>query len=129
MSTIVITVPLGSILASTLVLAAASDGPPKVNIEATCRASEIEIKKLFGNDTSVTTSGCLMQQNAALDELVKTWSTLTSADKTTCVQARSYMPSYVEWLTCLETRKDLRRIRAQEKEPPRRSERSRNSRN
>ena len=110
-----ITFPLGSILASTLVLAAASGGPPKVNIEATCRNSEMEIKKIFGDDTKVTASGCLMQENAALDELVKTWSTFTSADKASCVQPRSYMPSYVEWLTCLETRKELRRIRAQDK--------------
>jgi hypothetical protein len=111
----VITIPLGSILASTLVLAAASGVPPKVNIEATCRASEIEIKKLFGDDTTVTTSGCLMQENAALDELVKTWATFTPADKTLCVQPRSYMPSYVEWLTCLEMQKELRRIRAEER--------------
>jgi hypothetical protein len=110
-----ITLPLGSILASMLVLAAASGGPPKVNIEATCRASEIEIKKLFGNDSKVTTSGCLMQENAAWDELVKTWATFTPADRTQCIQPRRHMPSYVEWLTCLETRKDLRRIRDQEK--------------
>jgi hypothetical protein len=118
----VITIPLGSILASTLVLAAAASGPPKVNIEATCQTSEIEIKKIFGDDTKVTTSGCLMQENAALDELVKTWSTFTTADKTSCVQPQTYMPSYVEWLTCLETRKELRRIRTQDKEPRRGSE-------
>src|SRR4029077_11875938 len=109
-----ITLPLGSILASTLVLAAASGGPPKVNVEATCRASEIEIRKLFGDDTKVTASGCLMQENAAWDELVKTWATFTPADRTQCVQQRNYMPSYVEWLACLETQKDLRRIRAQD---------------
>jgi hypothetical protein len=111
----VITLPLGSILASTLVLAAASGGPPKVNIEATCRTSEIEIKKVFGDDTMVTTSGCLMQENAALDELVKTWATFTPADRAQCVQPQGYMPSYVEWLTCLETRKELRRIRVDER--------------
>jgi hypothetical protein len=110
----VITIPLGSILASTLVLAAASGGPPKVDIEATCRASEIEIRKVFGNDTKITANGCLMQENAALDELVKTWATFAPADKTVCVQQRSYLPSYVEWLTCLEMQKDLRRIRSQE---------------
>ena len=103
------------ILASTIALAAASGAPPKVNIEATCRTSEIEIKKIFGDDTKVTTSGCLMQENAALDELAMTWSTFSSADKASCVQPRSYMPSYVEWLTCLDTRKELRRIRAQDK--------------
>jgi hypothetical protein len=110
----VIIIPLGSILASTLVLAAASGGPPKVDIEATCRASEIEIRKVFGNDTKITANGCLMQENAALDELVKTWATFAPADKTVCVQQRSYLPSYVEWLTCLEMQKDLRRIRSQE---------------
>src|SRR3954452_7726579 len=103
------------ILAPTIVLAAASGGPPKINIEATCRTSEIEIKKIFGDDTTVTTSGCLMQENAALDELAKTWSTFSSADTASCVQPRSYMPSYVEWLTCLDTRKKRRRIGAKEK--------------
>ena len=106
-----ITLPLGSILASTLVLAAASGGPPKVNIEATCRTSEIEIKKIFGDDTKVTTSGCLMQENAALDELAMTWSTFSSADKASCVQPRSYMPSYVEWLTCLEMEQQVNELR------------------
>jgi hypothetical protein len=125
----VIILPLGSIVASTLVLAAAADGPPKVNIEATCRASEIEIKNLFGKDSNVTTSGCLNQENAALDELVKNWATFTAADKTRCVQPRSYMPSYVEWLTCLETQKELRRIRAQEKSRGAAPKGARNSRN
>ena len=118
-----ITIPLGSIFASTLVLAAASGMPPKVNIEATCRASEIEIRKVFGDDTRVTTSGCLMQENAAWDELVKAWATFAPGDRTQCVQPRSHMPSYVGWLTCLEMQKELRRIRAQDKEPRRGSER------
>jgi hypothetical protein len=110
-----ISLPLGSILASTLVLAAASGGPPKVDIEATCQASEAEIRNVFGNDTSVTTGGCIKQENAAFDELAKSWATFTSADKTNCVQPRSFRPSYVEWVTCLESRKELRRIRAQDK--------------
>ena len=124
-----IALPLGSILASTLVLAAASGGPPKVNIEATCRASQIEITKLFGDETKITTNGCLMQENAALDELVKTWATFTPADRTQCVQPRSHLPSYVEWLTCLESQKELRRIRSQERSrgaPPKGARNSRN---
>jgi hypothetical protein len=109
------TLPLGPILASTLMLAAASGEPPKVDIEATCQASEAEIKNLFGNDTMVTTSGCLKQENAALAELVKAWTTFPPSDKANCVDPRSYRPSYVEWLTCLETRRELRRIRSQER--------------
>jgi len=125
----VITLPLGSILASTLVLAAASGGPPRANIEATCRASEVEVKKLFGNDTQITTSGCLMQENAAWDELAKSWVTFPAADRTQCVQPSSHMPSYVEWLTCLEIQKELRRIRAEDKNSNPAPKGSRKSRN
>ena len=58
----------------------------------------------------------LSEDLARFDEMAKTWATFTPADKTNCVQPRSYMPSYVEWLTCMETQKDLRRIRAQDKD-------------
>ena len=119
--------PLLPILAATLVTAAAaqSGAPPKVDIQATCRASEIEIKKLFGNDSAVTFGGCLNQENSAFDLLAKNWATYQAADKAQCVQQQAYMPSYVEWLTCLEIQKDLRRIRAEEKSGGARPERPR----
>ena len=110
-----IAVPLGSLLVSSFMLTAAAGGPPRINIEATCRASEIELKKLFGNDTMVTIGGCVMQENAALEEMRKSWATFASADKASCIQPRNHMPSYVEWLTCLETQKEVRRIRSQER--------------
>ena len=117
------------ILAATLVTAAESGRPPKVDIQATCRASENEIKKLLGNDSTVTFGGCLNQENSAFEQLVKDWATYPAADKTQCVQQHAYMPSYVEWVTCLEIQKDLRRIRAEEKSDGARPERARNRRN
>ena len=107
--------PLLAIPVSTLVSAAESGGPPRVDIRATCRAAELDLKKLFGNDTMVTFDGCLSQENSALEQMVKGWVTYSAADRAQCVQPRGHMPSYVEWLTCLEIQKDLRRIRADEK--------------
>ena len=118
-----------SILASAHVLAAEAGGPPKVDIGATCRASENDLKRLFGNDTMVTYDGCLNQENSAFDQLVKDWSSYPAADKAQCVQTQGYMPSYVEWLTCLEIQMDLGRIREQEKAGREPSGGARNSRN
>jgi hypothetical protein len=128
----VITV-LGFLMLSILVLppvsAAESRGLPRVDIRATCRAAESDIKKLFGNDTMVTVDGCLNQENSALGQLLKDWTTYPAGDKAHCVQPRGYMPSYVEWLTCLEIEKDLRRIRAEEKSGSASPKRARSSRN
>jgi hypothetical protein len=113
--------PLLAIPVSTLVSAAESGGPPRVDIRATCRAAELDLKKLFGEDTQVTFDGCLSQENTALAQItalaqmVKDWISYPAADTAQCVQPRGHMPSYVEWLTCLEIQKDLRRIRADEK--------------
>ena len=117
-----------AILASTAASAAESGGPPRVDIRGTCRAAERDIKKLFGDDTAVTFDACLTQENNALEQLVKDWLTYPAANRVQCVQPRGYMPSYVEWLTCLEIEKDLRRIRAEEKPgaPPAGARRSRN---
>src|SRR5262245_13189759 len=116
------------VLAPTLALAAPSGGPPRVDIEATCRVSEGEVRKLFGNDTAVTISSCLTQQKAAFDEMAKNWSTYTSADKANCVQ-QSYMPSYVEWLTCFEIQREIRRIRVDEAARPAAPKAGRSKRN
>ena len=97
-----------------MLAATASDGPPRIDIELTCRTAESEIVKLFGESTAVTLDGCLRQENDAHEQILKNWSTYSSIDKSNCVQAKAYMPSYVEWLTCFETRGHLKAIREKE---------------
>ena len=45
---------------------------------------------------------CLSSEQAAREQIVKDWATFSAADKTQCVQPSVYLPSYIEWLTCLE---------------------------
>jgi len=106
------------------ILMVASSGPPTVNIQATCRASEMAIIEAFGSDL-VTFDQCVSQQNAALEQIKKDWATYPAAAKTLCVQTRVYSPSYVEWLTCFEMARDVREIqeraaKAEAAAPPRR---------
>jgi hypothetical protein len=110
-----------------IIMVASSSGPPKINVEATCQASEKELIKLFGSGTSLTFDGCVRQQNEAREQLEKNWATYPATARAHCVQLKAYLPSYVEWLSCFETDRYLREIRQRDAEaaksnaaPPRR---------
>jgi hypothetical protein len=107
------------VLGAQILMVAASD-PPRIDAEATCRASEREITKLFGDQTMITFDACMKQESDALERLQKQWTTYSASAKEHCVQPKSYMPSYVEWVTCLDMDTVLREQRAKEVEttPP-----------
>jgi hypothetical protein len=97
-------------------LAASAGGPPKVDIEATCRTSERELTKIFGSGTGLTYEGCMRQQKEAFELIQKDWATFPADARSHCVQPKVYMPSYVEWLSCLESDRHLREVRKREAE-------------
>jgi hypothetical protein len=92
----------------------AASGPPTVDVQATCRASEKDLVALFGTSVKETTDQCVKQENDARERIKKDWATYSPAAKQLCVQPRVYAPSYVEWLTCLEMSRDVERIRTEE---------------
>ena len=98
---------------SDYVLLAASAGPPGIDIQKTCRESDRAITAIFGNSTAAIFENCMRQEQADQAQIVKDWASYPAADKTHCVQPTVYMPSYVEWLTCLEIARDVRRMRAE----------------
>jgi hypothetical protein len=96
-------------------LIAAAGGLPRINIEKTCRESSEALR--FGTTTNVFDS-CVESEKAAAAKLAKDWATFPAADKANCVHAAIYLPSYVEWLTCLEGESTLRAIRKENAAPP-----------
>jgi hypothetical protein len=100
-------------LISDYVVLAASAGLPGVDIQKTCRESERAITAIFGNSNAATFENCMRQEQTDQAQIVKDWESYPAADKTHCVQPKVYMPSYVEWLTCLEIARDVRRMRAE----------------
>jgi hypothetical protein len=50
----------------------------------------------------------------ARDQIVKDRATYAAADKVQCMRTDVYLPSYVEWLTCLEMERDVRKMRQEE---------------
>jgi hypothetical protein len=85
---------------------------PVVNIQATCKAASAVTLGLMGNTDSQTDINiCLDSENRARQQLAKDWSTYVAADRTECVQTGVYLPSYIEWLTCLEMNRSVRQMR------------------
>jgi hypothetical protein len=86
---------------------AASAGPlPNIDVEQTCRASE----SVSFADNPETFDLCMSDERAARERLVESWAEFPARDKARCVLSREYLPSYAEWLTCLELERDLREI-------------------
>jgi hypothetical protein len=91
------------------VISAAADAP-RINIEAACSASVKAVIEAVGDKTAVTMENCLNQERGALTQMDKDWATYTAADREQCIHPREYNPSYVEWLTCLEIKRDVRNL-------------------
>ena len=92
------------------VITAAADGAPTIDFQATCRASVRAVFDAVGNTTAATLDICIKQEESARAEMDRDWTTYPAADKEQCVHPKQFSPSYVEWLTCLENRREARKL-------------------
>jgi len=67
-----------------------------------------------GTTTEQDVNACLDSERKARDQLVKDLATYASADKVQCMRTDVYLPSYVEWLTCLEMGRDVRKMQRED---------------
>jgi hypothetical protein len=102
--------PFAPILVGSHLLVAASAGIPNVDIRKTCQAATTVMTDLMAGSTAERDlEVCLSSEQSAREQLIKDWTTYSSAEKTQCVQPSVYLPSYIEWLTCLEMEKSVRK--------------------
>ena len=86
-------------LMSALLILVAADGPPRLDIAATCNSpGRASVSQESGSD------GCVRSERSAGDELRKRWGEFSGSAKSQCSQQSRAggFPSYVEMLTCLE---------------------------
>jgi hypothetical protein len=106
-------VPWAPIVTGLYLLVQGGGGVPTINVGSTCRAAERTLTAMNRDSAAANFEGCMRQQMAARHSLVEQWSTFPAADRSRCVVTARYMPSYVEWLTCLENAQAVRNIRRQ----------------
>lgn len=114
-----LTTSITAVAAAVIVLGAATTslardrggGPPTIDIKKTCRENTAALGTLLGGEIDQGINVCLMDEQAARDQIVKDWATYPAIAKERCVQPNEYLPGYVEWQTCLEMTKDVVKMR------------------
>ena len=95
------------VFGSQLLIAVA--GLPSIDLEKLCHTSERTMAELGGEPVK-TFDSCMSDEQEAREQLLMGWATYPSSDKALCMRTKDYLPSYVEWITCAEMARDLRRI-------------------
>jgi molybdopterin synthase catalytic subunit len=89
---------------------------PFIDIQKTCKAAAGAMVRLMGGTTNEQdVNACLDSEQKARDQIVKDRATYAAADKVQCMRTDVYLPSYVEWLTCLEMERDVRKMEQEER--------------
>src|SRR5258706_1873600 len=87
---------------------------PGIDIQNTCKAAAGAMVSLMGGTTTEQdVNACLDSEQKARDQIVKDRATYSSADKKQCMRTDVYLPSYVEWLTCLEMEREVMKMERQ----------------
>jgi hypothetical protein len=98
-------------LAAPGVASAASSGVPTANIAVTCQTSVKALIAIFGTETQQNFESCMNSEKDAREQIVKKWQSFPAGARQRCVNTTGYMPSYVEWLTCLEMEQQVNETR------------------
>jgi hypothetical protein len=102
--------PFVPIVLGSHLLIATTSGIPSVDIRKSCQAAAGTMADLIaGSTVQHDLDVCLGSEQAAREQLIKKWTAYSFADKKQCVQPSVYLPSYIEWLTCLEMEMSVRR--------------------
>jgi hypothetical protein len=85
----------------------AADSVPVLNVKPTCEAGQVAAASPGRQHVEY----CLQIEEAARDQVKTSWSNFPAADKKECVGTATIgLPSYVDLLTCLEMRRDARKL-------------------
>ena len=103
--------PFAAVVLAPHLLIAAPSGVPTIDIQNTCKIAAGSMTIMAGSTIQSAIESCLRSEQGARDQLVKDWATYPAVDKARCVQVKVYLPSYIEWLTCLEMERDVRALR------------------
>ena len=92
---------------------AKDSGPPKIDIQKTCRESSTALLGLTDNPKQDLDS-CISDEQAAREQLTKDWANYSAFAKSACIKPKEYLPGYVEWQTCIDMTRDVLNLRKEQ---------------
>jgi hypothetical protein len=98
---------LPTLLLVSQVTIAVADRVPHLDVATSCRTATKAVVGL-----GQTMDGCLKSENGARDQLAKEWSSFPAPDRSSCLTLTrtGTTGTYTELLTCLEMKRDARRL-------------------
>jgi len=93
---------------------AKNGGPPKIDIQTTCRENIGALRTVLGGEIRQDMNVCMNDERDARDQLVKNWTTYPALAKQRCVKPQEYLPGYIEWLVCIEMTRDALHARKEQ---------------
>jgi hypothetical protein len=61
---------------------------------------------------------CVADERAAREQLLKNWATYPASAEAACVQPQEYLPSYIEWQTCIDMTQAVPELRKRQEPSP-----------
>src|SRR5436305_2061438 len=112
--------PLAAIFVGSHLLVSVAAGVPGVDFNKTC-----QFESMQSTDIAQDKDSCIRDQQSARDQLTRQWAQFPASDKSICLDmaTRSYLPGYVELLTCLEMFKFSKSLPEEQARHPERSQR------
>ena len=102
------------IVAITSQVVAKDGGVPEIDLDKRCQSSQRATEEMLGTARPDTFGSCMKTEKEARELLIKVWETAPAAVKALCAQPTGYSPSYVEWITCGEMARDVKKMRQEQ---------------
>jgi hypothetical protein len=110
MTKLKIALTVAVILGAASAALAKDSGPPNIDIQKTCRESSNSLSGLTGNDKQ-DFDVCINDEQAAREQLARDWANYPAPAKSACLKPKEFLPSYVEWQSCIEMTRDVIKMR------------------
>jgi hypothetical protein len=83
---------------------------PTIDVRKSCEAAEKNMGAIFGPNNGTGLASCLKEEQDARQEIINIWTKFPVSDRQKCIDTAVYLPSYVEWVTCLEMYRDVKNL-------------------
>jgi hypothetical protein len=97
---------------TTLVAAANDNKIPGLDLQKSCRVRANSTVEVMGDKSSANWAfdTCMKSEQEARDTLSAAWNDIPATYKAFCIHPNEYLPSYMEWISCLELGIDLKEL-------------------
>jgi hypothetical protein len=90
---------------------------PRIDVHKICREIDAATQSFYSKGSEGTISSCIASEREAHNQIVKEWHSFPASARSLCIKPDQYMPTYLHWLTCLETTTEVMKMKKIRQQP------------